>query len=162
MNTKIISKFLQLLRKKYGYTQEDLAKKLNISRQAISKWETGNTIPDLDTLLKISKLYKLTINEILEPNIQPQIINDFEQISTIPENQLKEILKQFNINDLTKALMGASPKIDNLFIKLFPDIDYKTIQNNIGKIRVDEIENIQNEIISMINLEAIDKENILR
>lgn len=50
----------------------------------------------------------------------------------------------------------------NLFIKLFPDIDYKTIQNNIGKIRVDEIENIQNEIISMINLEAIDKENILR
>lgn len=162
MNTKIISKFLQLLRKKYGYTQEDLAKKLNISRQAISKWETGNTIPDLDTLLKISKLYKLTINEILEPNIQPQIINDFEQISTIPENQLKEILKQFNINDLTKALMGASPKIDNLFIKLFPDIDYKTMQNNIGKIRVDEIENIQNEIISMINLEAIDKENILR
>ncbi len=41
MNTDIISKYLQFLRKSYNYTQDDLAKKLDISRQAVSKWETG-------------------------------------------------------------------------------------------------------------------------
>ena len=41
MNTNIISKYLQLLRKKHNYTQDELAKRLDISRQAISKWETG-------------------------------------------------------------------------------------------------------------------------
>ena len=56
MNTRIISRYLQLLRKSHNYTQEELAKKLDISRQAVSKWETGTTLPDLEVLLKISKL----------------------------------------------------------------------------------------------------------
>lgn len=72
MNMNIISKYLQLLRKSHNYIQEDLAKRLGVSRQAVSKWETGTAIPDLEILLKISKLYNTTINEILEPNIQPQ------------------------------------------------------------------------------------------
>ena len=92
MNTNIISKYLQLLRKSNNYTQDDLAEKLGISRQAVSKWETGMTIPDLEVLLKISKLYDITINDILEPKIQPQRITDFEQISTISEKELKEVL----------------------------------------------------------------------
>jgi transcriptional regulator with XRE-family HTH domain len=45
MNTRIISRYLQLLRKSHNYTQEELAKKLDISRQAVSKWETGTTLP---------------------------------------------------------------------------------------------------------------------
>ena len=85
MNINIISRYLKFLRKSYNYTQEDLAKKLDISRQAISKWETGTTIPDLEVLIKISKLYDMTINDILEPKIQPQQITDFEEISTISQ-----------------------------------------------------------------------------
>lgn len=45
MNINIISKYLQFLRKSNNYTQDDLAKELGISRQAVSKWETGMTIP---------------------------------------------------------------------------------------------------------------------
>ena len=85
MNMNIISKYLRLLRKSNNYTQDDLAKELGISRQAVSKWETGTAIPDLEVLLKISKLYGITINDILEPKIQPHRITDFEQISTISE-----------------------------------------------------------------------------
>lgn len=44
MNMNIISKYLQFLRKSHHYTQEDLAKKLDISRQAVSKWETGDSL----------------------------------------------------------------------------------------------------------------------
>ena len=44
MNINIISKYLQFLRKSNNYTQDDLAKELGISRQAVSKWETGDSL----------------------------------------------------------------------------------------------------------------------
>ena len=47
MNIAIISEYLQYLRKSHHYTQDDLAKRLDLSRQAVSKWETGTTIPDV-------------------------------------------------------------------------------------------------------------------
>ena len=123
MNVNIISKYLQFLRKSHNYTQDDLAKKLNISRQAGSKWETETTIPDLEVLLKISKLYDLTINDILEPKVQPQRLTDFEQISTISKRELKKALEQFDTNLLVMALMGASPKTNSFCERMFPDID---------------------------------------
>ena len=107
MNINIISKYLSYLRKTRNYTQEELAKQLDISRQAVSKWETGTSIPDLEVLLKISKLYGITINDILEPRIRPQRITDFEQISKISETELKEVLKVFDADSLVTALMGA-------------------------------------------------------
>ena len=158
MDTNIISKYLQLLRKKHNYTQDELAKRLDISRQAVSKWETGAAIPDLEVLLKISKLYGITINDILEPNIPTKKITDFEQLSEVPENELREILKQYDMTSLVIASMGASPEINNLLEKLFPDVDYKMERNCIGRVRIDEVERIQQEIVSIINLRALDSE----
>ena len=158
MNMNIISKYLQLLRKSNNYTQDDLAEKLGISRQAVSKWETGMTIPDLEVLLKISKIYDITINDILEPKIQPQRITDFEQISTISEKELKEVLEQFDTNSLVTALMGASPETNSFCERLFPDIDFEMTRKNIGRIRIETVEDRQNQIIAMINLQAVDEE----
>ncbi len=79
--------------------------------QVVSKWETEAAIPDLEVLLKISKLYDVTINDKLEPKIQPQRISDFEQISTIPET-------------------------NSLCERMFPDIDFEMTRNNIGRIRI--------------------------
>ena len=104
MNINLTAKYLHFLRKSHNYTQEELAEKLDISRQAISKWETGVTVPDVDVLLKLSKLYGISINDILEPKIQPQRIADFEQISTISEKELKEIFEQFDADSLVIAL----------------------------------------------------------
>ena len=158
MNMKIISKYLQFLRKSNHYTQDDLAKKLGISRQAVSKWETGTTIPDVEVLLKISKLYDITINDILEPKIQPQRITDFEQISAISEKELKEVLEQFDNKSLVTALMGASPETNSFCERLFPDVDFDTTRKNIGRIRIEAVEDMQNQMIAMINLQMIDKE----
>lgn len=158
MNTNIISRYLQFLRKSRCYTQDDLAKRLNVSRQAVSKWETGTTVPDIETLLKLSKLYDITINDILEPKILPKRIGDFEQISAIPEKELKETLNQFDINSLAIALMGASPEVNIFFEKILPDIDFEMARNHIGRVRVESVEDMQNLIISMINLHAIDNE----
>ena len=149
---------MHLLRKKHNYTQDELAKRLDISRQAVSKWETGAAIPDLEVLLKISKLYGITINDILEPNIPTKKITDFEQLSEVPENELREILEQYDMTSLVIASMGASPEINNLLEKLFPDVDYKMERNCIGRVRVDEVERIQQEIVSVINLRALNSE----
>lgn len=53
------------LRKRNGYSQEALAEKLNISRQAISKWERGESTPDTDTLIILSQLYGVSLDELI-------------------------------------------------------------------------------------------------
>ena len=51
---------------KAGLSQTDLAEKLGVTSQAVSKWECGNAVPDIDILLELSHLYKVTINEMFE------------------------------------------------------------------------------------------------
>lgn len=64
-----IGKYLSTLRKYYKITQDELAHRLNVTRQAISKWETGTTIPDVELLMKLSELYGVTINDILKADV---------------------------------------------------------------------------------------------
>lgn len=71
---------ISALRKEAGLTQSQLADKLNVSTQAVSKWETGAALPDVDILLSISQLFKISINEILEGN------NIFTKIAYRPFN----------------------------------------------------------------------------
>ncbi len=156
MNTKLIAGYLQFLRKNHGYTQDELAGKLDISRQAVSKWETGATLPDLEVLLELSKLYGVTINDILEPKIQPQRITEFEQISAIPKTKRKEALQLFDADSLAIALMGASPETNALVEGIFPDIDFERTRKKIGRVRVETVEDVQNQIVSMINLQMLE------
>ena len=53
------------LRKKKGLSQEALAEKLLVTRQAVSRWETGETLPNTESLKLLSKLYNVTINTLL-------------------------------------------------------------------------------------------------
>lgn len=59
---------LQFLRKQNGYSQEQLADKLGIARQTISKWENGQAIPELSGLIALSELYGVTIDRIVKDN----------------------------------------------------------------------------------------------
>lgn len=152
MNTQLISKYLQALRKENNLTQEALAKELNITRQAVPKWETGNTLPDIESLLLLSKLYKVSINDILEPRIPPRIIEDFEQITEVPLQLLEKTLSAFTQEDIAKAAMGASPGVNEFLAHQFPDVDFKKVQEKIGRIRVSEVEDIQSQITAFINL----------
>lgn len=53
-------------RKKLGLSQAELAESLGVTSQAVSKWECGNAIPDIDLLLELSHIYNISINEMLE------------------------------------------------------------------------------------------------
>ncbi len=67
MNKEIANRLADL-RKKNGLSQEDLAGKLGISRQAVSKWERGEASPDLDNLIILSKLYGVSIDSMINPD----------------------------------------------------------------------------------------------
>lgn len=69
MDTIKIGQYLSELRKYYKITQDDLANHLSVSRQAVSRWETGASIPGIEVLYKLSELYGVTINDILQADI---------------------------------------------------------------------------------------------
>jgi len=60
------SEKLQLLRKSKGFTQEELAEKLNVSRQAVAKWEAGQTYPDVMNLIQISDMMNVTVDYLVK------------------------------------------------------------------------------------------------
>lgn len=84
MNIEIANR-LQQLRKEKGYSQEELAEKLGISRQAVSKWERAESSPDTDNLICLAKLYNISLDELLKTE---------DDVETIVEEQKKDEVKQ--------------------------------------------------------------------
>lgn len=71
-------------RKKSGLSQEEVAEKLGVSRQTISKWELDETLPDIQQSKKLSNLYHLTLDELIDFDI------DIKEIEQIIENTSEE------------------------------------------------------------------------
>ena len=61
------------LRKKAGWSQEELAHQLGVSRQAVSKWESGSSIPDLDKILRLSQLFDVSTDYLLRDEMEPEL-----------------------------------------------------------------------------------------
>ena len=66
------------MRKKNGWSQEELADRMNVSRQAVSKWESAQTIPDLEKILQLSNLFGVTTDYLLKDEIEKMDINVVE------------------------------------------------------------------------------------
>lgn len=56
---------LKLLRKQYGYTQEQIAEKLGVSRQTIAKWERGECLPDIENVIALANIYEVTVDSLV-------------------------------------------------------------------------------------------------
>lgn len=56
---------LKRLRKNNQYTQEEVAEKINVSRQSVAKWESGESFPDINSCVKLSKLYNVTLDDLV-------------------------------------------------------------------------------------------------
>lgn len=67
LSEKILS-----LRTGLGLSQEELAEKLEVSRQSVSKWETGQSVPDLDKLIKLADLFQISVDELVREGERPQ------------------------------------------------------------------------------------------
>ena len=60
------------LRKKNGWSQEELAGQLGVSRQSVSKWESASSIPDLDKILKMSEIFGVSTDYLLKDSNEPE------------------------------------------------------------------------------------------
>lgn len=56
---------LKVFRKQGGFTQEDIAEKLGVSRQAVAKWERGETVPDVEMCIALAELYGTTVDALV-------------------------------------------------------------------------------------------------
>lgn len=61
----MISTNLRTLRKAHKYSQEDVADKIKVTRQAVAKWESGETLPDIVNCMALAKLYDVTIDQLV-------------------------------------------------------------------------------------------------
>ena len=78
---------LKTLRKNKGVTQEELAARLNVVRQTVSKWEKGQSVPDAEMLSKLAEIFEVPVSQLLgsriEPDAQPDALA--EQLARINE-----------------------------------------------------------------------------
>lgn len=56
---------LKFFRKKYGYTQEQIAEKIGVSRQAVAKWERGEALPDIENVIALADVYAVTVDSLV-------------------------------------------------------------------------------------------------
>ena len=78
---------LKAIRKAKGFTQEELAIKINVVRQTVSKWEKGLSVPDADTLSKIADVLEVNVSELLGARVEPEADRNevAEQLAKISE-----------------------------------------------------------------------------
>ena len=94
-------------RKKSGMTQAGLAEKLNYSDKAVSKWERGDAMPDIQTLLQLAELFEITVNELVtDPNVLPEESGAVQQaMEKVVEKTLKRKANKSIILKLSSILV---------------------------------------------------------
>ena len=102
MNIKIANKLVEL-RKKNGLSQEELADKLGLSRQAVSKWERAESSPDTDNLICLAKLYNVSLDDLLNTD------ETIEEIS----REVKEKEEEKNSGEKPKKVLTEEEKKRN-------------------------------------------------
>lgn len=100
-----IGKRISQMRKAKGFTQEELAIKLGISAQAVSKWENDIACPDIGLLPQLAKLFDVSVDELLSGKAAPAV-------TVVPEEARKEI------KDMMLRVIVDSPQGDKVRVNL--------------------------------------------
>ncbi len=95
------------LRKKNGWSQEELASQLGVSRQSVSKWESAASIPDLDKIIRLSKIFGVSTDYLLKDSMEPEAqeedagdTSDDEPVHTVSLEEARTYL------DTARAVAG--------------------------------------------------------
>lgn len=106
MDQQKIGSFLKELRKEKSISQEQLAEKLNVSRRTVSRWETGNNLPDLDLLIELADYYQVDLRELLNGERKSEPMN----------KELKETVLQ--VAEYSNAEKKRSTKMVQIYLSL--------------------------------------------
>lgn len=105
MDQKKIGSFLKELRKEKRLTQEQLAEKFNIAGRTVSRWETGNNMPDLSMLIELADFYDVDIREIIDgerksENMDAEMRDTLEKVAEYTDSEKEQIIKKMYTNNL--------------------------------------------------------------
>ena len=136
INMETLGTRLVELRKKYNFTQADIGEKLNVSVQAVSKWENDLSLPDYDYLIKLADLFNTSIDELL--------------------GRKKEIVRQEENKDKNKLLFKISIKSadgDEININLPLSVIKVLVENNSNTNIISGNESLKNiDFASLLSL----------
>lgn len=93
---------LQFLRTRRGQTQEQLAEVLGVSRQSVSKWESALSYPEMDTILRICKLYQVDLDTLLRGSVEDSLVEDTAQYDRFMTGFAKRIA--FSVGGIIAAV----------------------------------------------------------
>lgn len=123
LNKEKIGKFIKKLRLKNKMSQYDLADKIKISRQAVSKWERGESAPSREILIKLSDIFKVSINEFLGGKMKKEneILTYQDEINIIEERLIKIEVELSHLSSISE-MHGSFIKKLFFYIKLMLSI----------------------------------------
>lgn len=101
----ILAEKILALRKSNGWSQEELAEKMNVSRQSISKWESAAAIPDINRILELAKLFEVTTDYLLKDDIEKAEYSDECEADNLIRVTLQES------SDFLKSRVGYGRQI---------------------------------------------------
>ncbi|MFR3728697.1 helix-turn-helix domain-containing protein [Lacrimispora sp.] len=104
----ILAEKIALLRKKKGWSQEELAYQSGVSRQSVSKWESGASVPDLERILTLSELFGVSTDYLLKEEIEAE--PGFETLDLYNGDGLKRIGRE-EAENYMEAKINAAPKV---------------------------------------------------
>lgn len=111
------SKKLYELRKQKGHSQEELAGKLNVSRQTLSKWELGESTPDMEKLILLCDYFDVSLDElVLGKEIEKKIVNQ--------ENVIAKILDEKILTDDNKKKTKRNLKLIGIILAIIVGVDF--------------------------------------
>ncbi|MBO5924855.1 MAG: helix-turn-helix domain-containing protein [Clostridia bacterium] len=150
METKEI---IYKLRTKNGFSQEELAEKIFVTRQAVSRWENGETMPNIDTLKLLSKIFDVSINTLL--GSPRELVCQCCGISLDDCNTSREIDGVFNEEYCKWCYADGEYTLD--FWRQYGGIDEKEKFEKLKKQLISEL----NSLLHIINLPKVENLNIL-
>lgn len=109
----ILAEKITALRKRMNWSQEELAEKLDISRQSVSKWELGATIPDLDKILKMSEIFGVSTDYLLKDEIEETGLSGGKDV---PEGRTVSVAEANEFMNLSQEVSGKIALAVSLFI----------------------------------------------
>ena len=136
---------LKTLRKQKGFSQEELATRLHVVRQTISKWEKNLSVPDADTLIRLAEILEASVSELLGAKIENEnTASDVaEQLSRINEQLAIKNRRSRRIWKIVAIILAAIVLI-NIFIAVFFSVPNLNEGNQSNQPEItDQIQNIE-------------------
>ena len=94
------------LRKKAGWRQEDLAEKLGVTRQSVSKWEGAQSVPDLDKIVQLSRIFGVSTDYLLKDELEEQ-----EPAPSLPEQPQRRRVSMEEASRYLELRRAAAPRL---------------------------------------------------